>query len=106
MKKAKRKSTRVGSSRVDMAATWKVLILFNMMLSIFGFWMIYSQNNYMMDAIQQKLPVAIPADYKGTSIVVNPFTGQFISVNSITLTGTFMGILVLVGTYFVLKEGL
>jgi hypothetical protein len=105
MKRSKTKPRR-GSSTADVASVWKMLIIFNILLSIFGFWMIYSQNNYIMDSIQDNLPVAVPADYKGTSVVVNPFTGQFISVNSITLAGTLMGVLVLVGMYFVLSEKL
>lgn len=110
MAKSRRRSTRnaVGSARRtgDVASVWKMLIIFNILLSIFGFWMIYSQNNYIMDSIQDNLPIAVPADYKGTSVVVNPFTGHFISVNSITLAGTMMGIMVLVGMYFVLSEKL
>lgn len=90
----------------DIAAVWKVMIISNILLSVFGFWMIYSQNNYMMDAIQQNLPIAVPADYKGTSLVINPITGQFMAVNSVTLAGTLVGVLVLVGTYYLLRESL
>lgn len=98
-------STNSGA-RTDITSVWKALIIFNILLSVFGFWMIYSQNNYILEAIQQHLPIAVPADYKGTSLVVNPFTGQFMAVNSITLAGTMIGILVLVGTYYLLKETL
>ena len=105
-KRVTRSAGRTAQPAGDIAAVWKVIIIFNILLSIFGFWMIYSQNNYIMDAIQKNLPVAVPGDYKGTSVVVNPFTGQFISVNSITLAGTLLGVLVLVGMYYLLSENL
>jgi len=107
-RKTRRTSAKTKSKRTlgDIAAVWKALILFNMLLSVFGFWMIYSQNNYMLDVIESNLPVAIVGDYKGTSIVVNPLTGQFIMVNSITVAGVFLAILSLVGMYFLLQENL
>ena len=106
MAKKKTKTLKAAGPKRDIAAVWKVLILFNILVSSFGFWMIYSQNNYILGAIQRNLPVAIPMDYKGTSTIINPFTGQFIAVNSLTLAGTLMGMLALVGIYFLLKESL
>jgi hypothetical protein len=101
----KKSSTRRISVR-DIAAVWKALIVFNMIISVAGFWMVYSQNNYIMDAIERSFPVALPADYKGTSVVISPLTGQFIAVSSITAIGTLLGVLALAGMYFLLKENL
>jgi len=104
-KRSTRKSSRARTIR-DLPAIWKSLVIFNLLITTFGFWMIYSQNNYIMSAIERSFPVALPADYKGTSVVISPLTGQFIAVNSITFTGTLLGVLSLVGIYFLLKEKL
>ena len=104
-KRKTRRSSGAGSgSGRDMAAVWKVLIIFNILLTAFGFWSTYSQNNYMMTLMQKTMPISVPIDYKETSIVINPLTGQFMAVNSFTFGGTLVGILALVGVYFLLKE--
>lgn len=105
----KKRRTKTSSKRIsvrDIAAVWKALIVFNMIISVAGFWMVYSQNNYIMDAIERSFPVVLPADYRGTSVVISPLTGQFVAVSSITAIGTLLGVLALAGMYFLLKENL
>ena len=104
-KRSKKTSSKRFSVR-DIAAVWKALIVFNMIISVAGFWMVYSQNNYIMDAIERSFPIALPADYKGTSVVISPLTGQFVAISSITAIGTLLGVLALTGMYFLLKENM
>ena len=94
------------SSRIDAAAFWKALILFNLMISAFGFWLIYSQNNYILETIQSELPVAVAGDYKVTAVVVNPITGQFMMINSITVAGVFAGMMAFSVLYVFAKKNL
>jgi len=107
-RKTKRPRTkrRKARTRTSITAVWKSLILFNLLISAFGFWLIYSQNNYMLEMIESNLPVSIYAPYKTTSVVVNPLTGQFMIVNSVTLAGMFLAIAALMGMYFLLQERL
>lgn len=106
-RKMKTKTTSAKrTSEKDIAAVWKALVIFNLIITSFGFWIVYSQNNYIMDSIERSFPVALPADYKGTSVVISPLTGQFIAISSLTTTGILLALLALVGTYFLLKENL
>jgi len=100
------KDTRGRTKPADLSAVWKSLILFNILATVLGFWMIYSQNNYILEAVEKNMPLSIPEYYKGTAVVVNPFTGRVIAINSFTLTGTLMGFMVLFAMYFLLRENL
>ena len=107
MKRRKRKSSRAKrAARGDVVAVWKALIIFNLFISAFGFGMIYTQNNSILQAIQSNLPVSIPAAQTATAVVINPITGQFVAINAISTVGILLATLSLVGMYFLLKENL
>jgi hypothetical protein len=83
---------------------WKGIVVGNIFITIFAFWMVYSQNTLILSQIQGNIPVSIPADYKGTSIVVNPFTGNFMNVNSFAPVATLFSVISLITIYFLFRE--
>lgn len=83
---------------------WKGLVVGNLFITLFTFWMIYSQNTFIINQIQDNMPIAIPNDYKGTSYVQNPITGNLVTVNSFAPVATLVGVVSLLGIYFLFKE--
>ena len=98
MRKAIKGAGKIRAANREFTALWRTLVLMNLFITLFGFWMIYSQNEYTMRLIATRLPVAIPAQYHHTAVVVNPLTGRFIFVNTFTtlaLFGVLLAVLVL-----------
>ena len=102
----KLKSSSVGRSvkAEDFSSIWKTLILFNLALSAFSGWMLYSQNKSIMETLKTSVPLAVPELSGQTATVVNPFTGHFITVGSFTPVASLLGVLTLIGVYFFLRE--
>ena len=82
---------------------WKSIIIGNIFLTLFLFWVLYSQITYLTSLVENKLPYAIPASFPSTAIVVNPFTGSFVIVNFPTVLVVLIGIIVFILMIFLLK---
>lgn len=75
---------------------WKVLIVFNLLISIFIIWTLYSQNIYIFELVQERNPIVVAANTPQTAVVINPFTGSFILVNSFTLFSVLVVLIVII----------
>ena len=107
--RSKRANTRAKSSQKnDIAGFWKALVLGNIILTLFTFYMIYSQNTYIIQRMEEMLPIsiALPGDSASTSVVINPITGNFISVANIAPITAILGMLSMIGMYFLIRETL
>jgi len=83
---------------------WRFLILINLLIAIFGFWINYSQIEYITRILEKNLPISIPAPYHQTAIVI-PGTGAFILTDSSTVLGIFLAIVfILIFFYFIYKK--
>jgi len=82
---------------------WKSIIIGNIFLTLFLFWVLYSQITFLTSLVENKLPYAIPASSPYTAIVVNPFTGSFVIVNFPTVLVVLIGIIVFILMIFLLK---
>lgn len=75
---------------------WKTLIVFNLLISIFIIWTLYSQNVYIFELVQERNPIVVAANTPQTAIIINPFTGSFILVNSFTLFGVLLVLITII----------
>ncbi|MDI6798699.1 MAG: hypothetical protein QMD12_01735 [Candidatus Aenigmarchaeota archaeon] len=83
---------------------WRFLILANLLIAIFGFWINYSQIEYIARILERNLPISIPTPYPQTPLVI-PGTGAFILIDSSIVLGTFLAIVfILIFLYFIYKK--
>jgi len=59
---------------------WQSLIVADIFLTLFLFWIVYSRLAYLTQLLQYKLPLVTPELTSHTTIVANPLTGSFILV--------------------------
>lgn len=65
--------------------TWRVLVVSSLILSVFGIYLTYSQNAYLISVLEGKVPLSTPQTFSQTSVVLNPFTGNFVAVSSVSM---------------------
>jgi len=83
---------------------WRLLILISILISIFGFWVNYSQIQYIIRILEKNLPISIPEHQHQTAVVI-PATGAFLLIDSSVLLGIFLAIVfVLIFYYFIYKK--
>jgi len=86
------------------SSLWKSLIVIDLLISIFIFWMLYSQNMYLFEIIKGERPVVVASNTPQTAIVIYPLTGSFIQINSFMLFSFLLFILIIVALLFWYKK--
>ena len=79
----------------DEISRWKLITIINLILSLASLWLIYSQNIYITQLLSER-PIAIAHHSPTTAIVINPFSGYFVAVDSQVLFGAFVSALVVI----------
>jgi hypothetical protein len=82
---------------------WKLIVIGNIFLTLFLFWVLYSQITYLTSLVENKLPYVIPASSSYTAIVVNPFTGSFLILNFPTVLVVLMCVIVFIFLVLLLR---
>jgi len=74
---------------------WKRLVVGNIVLTLFLFWILYSQISYLTNLVENRLPFTIPESTSQTAIVINPVTGSFVLVNFPVVLTVVVGIIII-----------
>ena len=83
---------------------WKTLIIGNLILTLFLFWILYSQISYLTNLVEKKLPITIPEVTSHTAIVTNPITGSFIFINLPIIPVVLISIIIIFGLIYLFRS--
>jgi|GEM_PF-1564436 hypothetical protein len=86
------------------AQIWKLLVIGNIILTVFLFWILYSQVSYLTKLVENALPYAIPEQVSRTAIVINPVTGFFVLINFPVILVVLIGIAIIFALIYLFKS--
>jgi hypothetical protein len=86
------------------AQIWKLLVIGNIILTLFLFWILYSQVSYLTKLVENALPYAIPEQVSRTAIVINPVTGFFVLINFPVILVVLIGIAIIFALIYLFKS--
>ena len=93
--KAKEKFTRI----------WKYIIVANLVFSLVGIWMSYSQSLFLSEVLtSQYLAVAPQAVANTSPVVINPLTTQALLITALSGVSLIVSVLVIVSLVIIFKK--
>jgi len=83
---------------------WKGLVIGNIVLTLFLFYILYSQMSYLTYIVENKLPYTVPEIGRKTAVVINPLTGSFVLINSPVILTVVLCIVIIFGLVYLFKH--
>jgi hypothetical protein len=83
---------------------WKWLVIGNTVLTLFLFYILYSQISYLTYIVEHKLPYTVPEVSSKTAVVINPLTGSFVIINSPVILTAILGVIIIFGLVYLFKR--
>jgi len=88
----------------DRDAMWKWIAVGNTFLTLFLFWIVYSQISHLAYIVENKLPYTAPEVSSKTAVVINPLTGSFVLINSPVILTAILGTVIIFGLAYLFKH--
>jgi hypothetical protein len=83
---------------------WKWLVIGNIVLTLYLFYILYSQISYLTYIVENKLPYTVPEVGSKTAVVINPLTGSFVLIDSPVILTALLGIVITFGLVYLFKR--
>lgn len=83
---------------------WKWLVIGNIVLTLFLFYILYSQISYLTYILENKLPYTVPEIGTKTAVVINPLTGSFVLIDSPVILTAILGVIIVFGLIYLFRS--
>ena len=84
---------------------WKYLIVANLVFSLVGIWMSYSQSLFLSQVLTSQYLAVAPQSVANTSpVVINPLTTQALLITALSGVSLIVSVLVIVSLVIIFKK--
>jgi hypothetical protein len=73
-------------------------------LTLFLFYILYSQISYLTYILENKLPYTVPEIGTKTAVVINPLTGSFVLIDSPVILTAILGVIIVFGLIYLFRS--